>query len=325
MFVSFRIHLTLVHPRKRDIFPVQHGGDKYPCITMEPRMPSTQEKTRCIVSATELLEHIDDPDWIIVDCRFNLMKPVAGHLAWESGHIPRAVYADLDRDLAAPVTANGSGGRHPLPDPDELARTLMNWGVRTDSTVVAYDDVGNAVAARLWWLLRWLGHERVMVLDGGLNGWNAAGGELTTDTPTPARGSFAANPGSLSVIDAGQVQAKLERDELILLDARAEDRFSGRLEPIDRRAGHIPGARNTPFQVNLSADKCFRPVVELEAYYRAQVGDQSLEAVACMCGSGVTACHTLLALEAAGMSGASLYVGSWSDWISSEQRPIAGE
>ncbi len=288
-------------------------------------MPSTPENHRCIVSATELLEHIEDPDWIIVDCRFNLMKPAAGRLAWESGHIPGAVYADLDRDLAAPVTADGAGGRHPLPAPDELATALTHWGVHADSTVIAYDDVGNAVAARLWWLLRWLGHERVAVLDGGLRGWNAAGGDLTTDTPDPVRGSFVAKPGSLPVIDAGQVQAKLESDELILLDARAEDRFAGRQEPIDRRAGHIPGARNTPFQVNIKADKCFRPAAELEAYYRAQVGDQSVETVACMCGSGVTACHTLLALEAAGMSGASLYVGSWSDWISSEQRPVAGE
>ena len=288
-------------------------------------MSSTKQWNGCTVGAPELLEHIEDPEWVVVDCRFNLQKPAAGRLAWESGHIPGAQYADLDRDLAAAVKPNGAGGRHPLPDPDRFAETVKNCGIGSGSTVIAYDDAGNAVAARLWWLLRWLGHERVAVLDGGLDGWTAAGGGLTTTTQTPERGALVPKPGSQPVIDADQVQTDLNNDELILLDARATDRFMGRQEPIDRRAGHVPGAANAPFSDNLDADKCLRPPAELQAYYRALIADRPLESVACMCGSGVTACHTLLALEAAGMRGAALYVGSWSDWISSGKRPEASE
>ena len=285
-------------------------------------MPETDPSNRCTVGAAELLKHIDDPDWVVVDCRFNLLQPAMGHDAWKSGHIPGAFYANLDQDLASAVAADGSGGRHPLPDPDRIAETLMEWGIHSDSTVVIYDDVGNALAARLWWLLRWLGHERVAVLDGGLSAWSAAGGELATDSRAPARGQFIPRPGSLPVIDASQIQAALDRDEFVLLDARAPDRFSGRHEPIDSRGGHVPGAVNAPFQDNLDTDKCFRPTNELRAYYQALIGNQPADNVACMCGSGVTACHTLLALESAGMPGAALYVGSWSDWISDEQRPI---
>jgi len=298
-------------------------------------MPPNPEWSGCTVSAAQLLEHVDDPDWVIVDCRFNLMRPAAGRRAWEAGHIPGAVYADLDLDLASPVAADGSGGRHPLPDPDELAATLTRWGIHADSTVIAYDDAGNALAARLWWLLRWLGHERVAVLDGGLDGWVAAGGQLPAESARPssmksesnvsAHAEFTPKPGSLPVMDVAQVQAGLESGKLVLLDARAAERFDGRQEPIDTRAGHIPGAVNAPFQVNLDADKCFRPAADLGAYYRRLIADQSMTAVACMCGSGVTACHTLLALEAAGMRGAALYVGSWSDWISAPQRPVAVE
>ena len=292
---------------------------------MESAMSPTRQWNGCTVDVTELFEHIDDPDWVVVDCRFNLQKPMAGRRAWESGHIPGAQYADLDRDLAAPVTSDGAGGRHPLPDPDQFTETVKSWGISPATTVIVYDDAANAIAARLWWLLRWLGHERVAVLDGGLDGWVEAGGELTTATRTPERGAFVPQPGSQPVIDVAEVQAGLDKDELVLLDARASDRFMGRHEPIDRRAGHVPGAANAPFNDNLDADKCLRPAAELQAYYRALIADRPIESVACMCGSGVTACHTLLALEAAGLSGASLYVGSWSDWISSGKRPEAGE
>ncbi len=277
---------------------------------------------RCIVRAAELLTHVDDPDWVIVDCRFNLLQPASGHEAWESGHIPGAVYANLDQDLASGVAPDGKGGRHPLPDPTRLANTVADWGVHTGTNVVVYDDVGNAIAARLWWLLRWLGHEQVAVLDGGLGCWIAAGGGLVKESVPRARGSFVAKPGSQPVIDAAKIQVALDRDELVLLDARAPDRFSGRNETLDRRGGHVPGAVNAPFQDNLDADKCFRPRSELQAYYRALIAGRPVDSVACMCGSGVTACHTLLALEATGFSGASLYVGSWSDWISTDDRPI---
>jgi len=277
------------------------------------------------VSAEELYAHLDDPRWVIVDCRFNLLKPGAGRTAYKAGHIPGAVYADLDRDLAAPVSADGSGGRHPLPDPARLASVLAGWGIGADSVVVACDDAGNAVAARLWWLLRWLGHRQAAVLDGGLDAWAAADGPLTNAPSSPVPATFVPRPGSMPVIEAETVAAELAADRLVLLDARAANRFSGHAEPIDRLAGHVPGALNTPLQDNLDADKCFRPSVELQAYYRARIGDRPMETVACMCGSGVTACQTLLALEIADMPGAALYAGSWSDWISSGQRPVVVE
>ncbi|MBT8444929.1 MAG: sulfurtransferase [Gammaproteobacteria bacterium] len=276
-----------------------------------------------IVRVEELARHVDDPDWIVVDCRFDLMAPDAGRLAWEDGHVPGAVYADLDRQLAAPVAPDGIGGRHPLPAPDDLERLFRSWGITEKSRVVAYDDMGNAVAARLWWLLRWAGHCRAAVLDGGMHAWLAAGHTLSNDTPAPATGSFAVRPGSMSEVDADAVAAGLAVGELSLLDGRAALRFAGEVEPIDRRAGHVPGATNTPFDANLGADKCFRAPEELQAYYRAAIGATDMNRVACMCGSGVTACHTLLALEIAGLQGAALYNGSWSDWISDDARPIA--
>lgn len=281
--------------------------------------------TETSVSVDELRTHLDDPEWITVDCRFNLMRPDAGRLAYEAGHIPGAVHADLDRDLASTGAEDGAGGRHPLPDPTELGRLFTSWGVDKDSIVVVYDDVGNALAARLWWLLRWVGHQAVVVLDGGLEAWTEAGGPLSTETPMPVPGEFEPHPGSMPVVDVDFVEAGLTDETLVLLDARATDRFVGRTEPIDRVAGHVPGASNAPFQDNLTADKCLRSAPELQAYYRAIIGERPMESVACMCGSGVTACHTLLALETAGMPGAALYVGSWSDWISSAQRPVAAE
>lgn len=277
------------------------------------------------VSADTLRARIDDPDWVVVDCRFNLMQPDAGRAAYEAGHIPGAVYANLDSDLASPVATDGSGGRHPLPDPGEFGRLLASWGVGRDSVIVAYDDVGNAIAARLWWLARWVGHSAATVLDGGLDAWIAAGGSLATDVPTLSRGNFEPQPGAMPVVDVETVEARLANGSMVLLDARTADRFAGRSEPIDRIAGHIPGAINTPLPENLMADKCLRSAAELQAYYCAIIAERPIESVACMCGSGVTACHTLLALETAGLPGAALYVGSWSDWISSERRPIADE
>lgn len=276
-----------------------------------------------IVPVEELARHLEDPDWIVVDCRFDLMVPDAGRMAWQEGHIPGAYFADLDRQLAAPVAPDGIGGRHPLPAPDDVEQLFRSWGVTDRSRIVACDDMGNALAARLWWLLRWAGHRGAAVLDGGMPAWLAAGHPLSTDTPAPATGSFEVRPGSMPVIDAPDVAAGLATGELVLLDARAAPRFAGEAEPIDKRAGHVPGAVNTPFDANLLADKCFRAPAELQAYYRAAIGDSDLNRVACMCGSGVTACHTLLSLEIAGLRGAALFAGSWSDWISDDTRPIA--
>ncbi|MFQ5635526.1 MAG: sulfurtransferase [Gammaproteobacteria bacterium] len=276
-----------------------------------------------LVSAEELAAHLDDPDWIVVDCRFDLTDPDAGRRAWRAGHIPGAFYADLDRDLAAPAGHDGAGGRHPLPGRDDLTELFASWGVNAHSRVVAYDDAGNAFAARLWWLLRDCGHPGAAVLDGGWPAWEAAGHPVSAERPESGQGSFEASPGALALVDAGIVAAGLAAGDLLLLDARVPDRFSGRTEPLDKCAGHVPGAVNTPLTNNLRADKCFRAPAELQAYYRAVIGEKFMDQVACMCGSGVTACHTLLALELAGMPGAALYAGSWSDWISDAGRPIA--
>lgn len=276
-----------------------------------------------LVTVSELAEQLDNPHWVVVDCRFSLTDPDAGRAAWAEGHIPGAFYADLDRDLAACVADDGAGGRHPLPDPGDLEHLVRSWGVHENSRIVAYDDMGNAIAGRLWWLLRWLGHGGAAVLDGGLTAWTRAGQSLSSREPEMRQGSFSGRPGSMPVIDAESVAARLAAGKLVLFDARAAERFIGAVEPLDRIAGHVPGARNAPVDGNLSADKCFRAPKDLQAYYRAAVGDNGIDNVACMCGSGVTACHTLLALEIAGLPGAALYTGSWSDWISSDERPIA--
>jgi len=275
-----------------------------------------------LVSIETLRDHLDDPEWIVVDCRFNLMHPEAGREAYGSGHIPRAFYADLNRDLAS-AASPGGGGRHPLPDADSLQTLFGAWGVGAGKRVVAYDDVGGAIAARLWWLLRWMGHEQSAVLDGGLTAWQAAGLPLTPDEPELIAARYEGRSGHMPVFDLRQVETGLIRYRLVLIDARSTDRFSGQQEPLDRVAGHVPGAISAPFQENLDADQFFRSANDLAVRYRSLTGDRPMGTVSCMCGSGVTACHTLLALEVAGLSGAGLYAGSWSDWVSSPERPVA--
>jgi len=281
-----------------------------------------------LVSVDEVAEHLVDSNWIIVDCRFNLMQPDAGREAYHSGHIPGAFYADLDRDLASPASVE-SGGRHPLPDVDALGRLFSSWGVGANDIVVVYDDLGGAVAARLWWLFRWLGHAQVALLDGGLQAWQAANHALSTALPefmAPSEtAAFYGTPGHMPIVDVAELQAGLAGDSLLLLDARTPDRFSGKQEPLDRVAGHVPGALNLPFQDNLGNEGLFRSGPDLRIKYEAQIGSRPPSELVCMCGSGVTACHTLLALEIAGITGASLYVGSWSDWISSAERPVAAD
>ena len=296
--------------------PVRSLQTSCPVLRIESQHPP-------LIDADSLLKGLDDPQLVVVDCRFDLMQPDAGRQAWAEGHIPGAHYAHLDDDLSAPVSADGRGGRHPLPDPQQFAALARSWGVSADSVVVAYDDAGGAVAGRLWWLLRWLGHERVAVLDGGLTAWAAANGPLSQDIPSTGNGDFVPLPGSLAIVDAFELAKGLESGNLILLDARDGRRFAGETEPLDRVAGHVPGAVNTPLTDNLGADKCFHSAADLQAYYRAVIGDHEGREVVCMCGSGVTACHTLLAMEAAGIRGAALYPGSWSDWISDERRPVA--
>jgi len=266
----------------------------------------------------------DPPGVVVVDCRFNLMKPEAGRADWLAGHIPGAFYADLDRDLAGP--ASPATGRHPLPDPERLRVLFSSFGIGPETRVVAYDEGPGAIAARLWWLLRWMGHRHAALLDGGLAAWRAAGLPLATDAPAPVPGrSFTGQPGAMPTRDTAKLAAALASGDgrLRLLDARAPDRFAGTTEPIDPVAGHVPGAINAPFTGNLGSDGRFLSPGELAARFAALAGNRSPADVVCMCGSGVTACHNLFALELAGLSGAALYPGSWSEWIRSPDRPVA--
>lgn len=273
-----------------------------------------------LISTDQLAAHIGKPDWVIVDCRFALSEPEAGEEAYRLGHIPGAVYAHLERDLSGPLTAGS--GRHPLPDPARLVERFSAWGIGADTQVVAYDAAGGAMAAaRLWWLLRWLGHTAVAVLDGGWQAWQNRGLPVDNKTPVMQAGDFSARQQDDMLIDAAGVRARLARQTgSRLLDVRDPERFFGVHEPIDTVAGHIPGAINLPFKGNLAADGRFLAPEHLHARL-GKLAEEGSELI-CMCGSGVTSCHTLLALEYAGVRGAKLYAGSWSEWITDLARPV---
>jgi len=276
---------------------------------------------KTLVDCHTLALHLHDPDWVVVDCRFILSRPDAGREAYGNGHIPGARYAHLNDDLSAPVTA--TSGRHPLPDPQQLAAKLGAWGIGPGKQVVAYDDSFGAMAARLWWLLRWLGHDTVALLDGGLPRWQREGHPLTKDLPVFQPAVFVPRPRHEMVVDAEFVARAVRDDRWLVLDARSEERFNGEVEPLDPVAGHIPGAVNLPFEDNLHVSGRFSSPEELRALYRGQMKQVGPERVVQMCGSGVTACHNLLAMEHAGLPGAKLYAGSWSEWIRDPSRPVA--
>jgi thiosulfate/3-mercaptopyruvate sulfurtransferase len=267
-----------------------------------------------LVSVDWLAQHAADPHVRIVDTRWYL-KDRRGADEYAKGHLPGAVFADLDRDLASdPVRGPG---RHPLPAPEAFAAVLARLGIGPSTTVVAYDDAGGSVAARLWWLLRYFGHGGGRVLDGGIGAWVAAGHSLTTEVPvvTPVA-PMQLVPGGAPLLDKAGVAALLGADprQALLLDARARERYEGRIEPVDARPGHIPGARSAPFLENLAAPGgTFLPAEALAARYGA-LGALEARTVVCYCGSGVTACHDLLALALLGRDDAVLYEGSWSDW-----------
>ena len=275
-----------------------------------------------LISAHELHSAVAAPDLAIVDCRHDLKAPAAGRQAYLEGHIPGARHASLDEDLAARPGPND--GRHPLPAPERAAATCRRLGLSADSRVVVYDDCGGAMAARLWWMLRWLGHERVSVLDGGLQAWQADIGQLESGSGRPLTpGRFVASTVRDDwVVTTAELEALLEAHRVLLLDARARNRFEGNSEPIDPVAGHVPGATNLPFDELLRADGRFRSRDALEATLRPLMSDRAPEDVVAMCGSGVTACHLLLGLEIAELGTGRLYVGSWSEWIRDERRPI---
>jgi thiosulfate/3-mercaptopyruvate sulfurtransferase len=274
-----------------------------------------------LVSPEDLGNRLADPTLRIVDCRFDLMRPEAGRERYLAAHIPGATFADLNGDLSSPPTT--SSGRHPLPAPEALAARLRAWGVSADSQVVAYDDNGGLFAARLWWMLRWLGHPRVAVLDGGLPRWQQLGLPVSADLPRPVPGTFAALVGERMAVDAETVARAAADPALRVFDARAPERYRGDVEPIDRVGGHVPGARNSPAAANLGADGRFLPAGELREHLVARLDGVAPAQAIAMCGSGVTACHVLLALEHAGLPGARLYPGSWSEWSRDASRPVA--
>lgn len=280
-----------------------------------------------LIEASVLRDLIGKPDVTVIDCRFDLSNRSRGRAAFLEGHIPRARYADLETDLSGPVTAKS--GRHPLPAPKDFVAALERWGIGNATQVIVYDDAGGSYAARAWWLLRWLGHEAVAVLNGGINAWVAAGGlkEPGEERPLQERASSGGTilPASnhAALIETADIERFLANPANLLVDARAADRFAGSVEPIDTVAGHISGAVNHPFSTNLGPDGRFLPPAELRRRWELRLAGRKPEGVAAMCGSGVTACHNLLGLEIAGFKGAKLYAGSWSEWIRDLSRAVA--
>jgi thiosulfate/3-mercaptopyruvate sulfurtransferase len=277
-----------------------------------------------LIDCETLAARLNENNWRIFDCRFDLADTRRGERAYAAGHIPGSFYAHLDRDLAGPISPRS--GRHPLPEIADLSAWLGARGVSRDTQVIAYDDTGGTMAVRLWWLLRWLGHRQVALLDGGLPSWVNAGLPLQTDPPpTPPQREFHAAPDPAQVVTSDEIADQLNAGEhrLLLLDARTGERYRGEAEPIDPVAGHIPGAVNLTLQDNLNDDGRFKSPAALRALYERALAGHPAGDTAVMCGSGVTACHNLLAMELAGLTGGRLYAGSWSEWIRDPGRPVA--
>lgn len=273
-----------------------------------------------LIGVEQLAGVIDSPDCVVVDCRFDLADAQAGRRAYNQSHLPDARYAHLDEQLSGPVTA--TSGRHPLPDAGKFCDQLGQWGVSSNSQVVAYDDSGGPFAARLWWLLKWLGHSAAAVLDGGYTAWESAGQPVTAVLPQVEPTAYTAAPNTALWVTSACLEQDLRDQRVTLIDARAPDRFRGDTEPIDTVAGHIPGAINLPWKENLNQDARFLPPEQLAARFRPALGRDPQLAVH-TCGSGVTACHNLLAMHAAGLPSGRLYAGSWSEWIRDPTRPVA--
>jgi thiosulfate/3-mercaptopyruvate sulfurtransferase len=274
-----------------------------------------------LIDANTLSNHLSRDDLTLIDCRFDLANTPWGEAEYARAHLPGALYLHLDRDLSGPITP--SSGRHPLPDANHFASRLAALGAGRDSQIVAYDQGNAAYAARLWWLARWIGLPNVAVLDGGIAAWRAAGLPLETALRTPQPRELPVSLAANAWVSTETVDELRLRPGNLLIDARGAERFAGRNETLDSVAGHVPGARNRPFLDNLGADGRFLPAEVLRARFGTLVGSLAPTSLISMCGSGVTACHNLLALEHAGLHGARLYAGSWSEWIRDPQRPIA--
>lgn len=281
-----------------------------------------------LIGATQLQEGLKAPGWLVFDVRHDLADHGAGRRAYEQGHVPGAIYLDHERQLAAPRT--GRNGRHPLPDLADFAALMRLQGLRPATQVVIYDAGNSVFSAHLWWMLRWLGHEKTAILDGGWAAWLAAGGEIETKVNsgavTEAQALEALGYGSvpaMPVVDAAAVLANLDTQKFTVLDARAANRYRGETEPLDPVAGHIPGALNRPNSLNVESDGRFKPAAVLRTEFDAVLGGRDPAQIVHQCGSGITACHNLFAMELAGLKGAGLYPGSWSEWCSDPSRPVA--
>ena len=274
---------------------------------------------RTLVDTALLAEHLSDPDWVVIDCRHDLLKPEAGRIAYAKSHIAGARFMHLDQDLAGPRT--GANGRHPLPQPEALAARLGAAGIDANKQVVAYDAQESVNASRVWWLLRWLGHDAVAVLDGGWHKWMAEERPYSAEIPRPAATRFSARPDN-AWVDVGYVLSHLRQPDMLVLDARSPARYRGEAEPIDPVAGRIPGSANRFYRENLAEQCCFKPAAHLRAEFEALLAGRPPRQVVHSCGSGVSTCPNMLAMEIAGLGGSLLYPGSWSEWCADPARPV---
>jgi thiosulfate/3-mercaptopyruvate sulfurtransferase len=267
-----------------------------------------------LISAEELVQQLNSPGCLVVDCRFSLAEPELGRSHYLAAHIPGAVYAHLDEDLSGRIIP-GETSRHPLPTQEEVDALFSSWGIGPDTQVVAYDDSGGSIAGRLWWMLQWQGHAASAVLNGGWQAWTS--GELPVRNGEESRipGNFIGRPNPTMVATTAEVEEMSTQGTGLLIDSRASERFSGDIEPIDRVGGHIPGARNADHQATLNADGFYLSPIELDRHFQNILGGRAPQEVVFYCGSGVSAAQNLLGMAAAGIFGGRLYVGSWSEWI----------
>lgn len=272
-----------------------------------------------LIATDAVMRRAGDQSLVLLDCRFDMMRPNWGEQEYRNSHIPSARYAHLERDLSGPVTA--LSGRHPLPDKEAWLARVRAWGISNESHVVVYDDNKGSFAARAWWMMRWIGHQNVSLLGGGCAAWTYARAPVTIHVPKPMATTLEAGPSLVPLVTAEQVAANLAKG-WTMLDARSPERFSGLVETFDSVAGHIPGARNFPFVGTLNSEGRLRSAQDLRQRFRDMVGQAPPDQVMHMCGSGVTSCLNILAMEVAGMPGSSLYAGSWSEWIRNPERPV---
>jgi thiosulfate/3-mercaptopyruvate sulfurtransferase len=272
-----------------------------------------------IISSKDLIQHLDDPNWSIFDLRFDLGDKEKGHQEYLEGHIPGAIYADLEKDLSLPASAEG--GRHPLPTVAEMEETFSRWGIDEGTQVVVYDDSGGGFAARMWWMLRYLGHHRVALLNGGFPAWVEAGFPIHNGKENRNPRNFTAAPQDWMIVGIPDVLKSIKDEFTLLIDSRSSDRYQGIEEPIDRLAGHIPGAVNRFWQHNLDENGFFLPKERLGREWQVLLEGKSPESTIVHCGSGVTGCQNILAMTYAGFEGARLYPGSWSQWLEDPDLP----